>query len=305
VSIGQNCSTCSRPAKWTTIAGTVQCETVNGINTGIQLQQEQDTASCSSTSGQTRWVVIGQNCTACARPAKWTATGNLRCVTDGSDNNTGYQERQETDTASCSGTTGQTRWVLIGQNCTACSRPAKWRPDFVYRCAKDGNGNNTGYQEQQQTDTASCSSTSGQTRWVNIGLNCSTCASQPANWVPTNVYRCQTAHHPPYPLTGYLERKEINTATCSGEDSVRWVTTTLDCNACAGGTNCPTCDVSSCNGVNKKCINGNCETGVLICFSSQWDTSMGEYLNYYRYEFSDGSSSGTYWNYEPYPCALP
>lgn len=353
VSTGLNCAACARPAKWTAITGTVQCETVNGINTGVQLQQEQDTASCSSTSGQTRWIAIGQNCTACARPAKWTATGNFRCVTDGSGSNTGYQEREETDTASCSSTAGQTRWVLIGQNCTACSRPAKWINTGSADCEKDANGINTGYLLQQQTDTASCSSTSGTTRivrtqnctacsrpakWINTGSaacekdangintgyllqeqtdtafcsptygstrtertqNCTTCA-KPQNWQFTGAKQCEIIFNgKDVVYTGYELWEERNMEPCSpGYNSTRWEYKVYNPSACAN------CDASTCSGINKKCIGGTCETGILVCIGSQWDTSMGEYLNTYHYEFSDESWSESFWNYEPNPCSLP
>jgi len=43
------------------------------------------------------------------------------------------------------------------------------------RCQLDGNGQNTGYQEQQQQDVNACSGSFGQTQWVSIGYNTSAC----------------------------------------------------------------------------------------------------------------------------------
>ena len=55
--------------------------------------------------------------------AAWTATGNVRCVTN-SNNNTGYQEREERDTNPYSTTFNQTQWIANGYNLTACPLPA-------------------------------------------------------------------------------------------------------------------------------------------------------------------------------------
>lgn len=58
------------------------------------------------------------DCTINTTPS-WSATGNLRCVTS-SGNNTGYQEREETDINIYSPTYGQKQWVSNGYNTTAC-----------------------------------------------------------------------------------------------------------------------------------------------------------------------------------------
>jgi YD repeat-containing protein len=62
------------------------------------------------------------DCTVNTDP-NWTATGNLRCETNGSGN-TGYQEREEVDQNPNSATSNQTRWVINGYNTTACPLPA-------------------------------------------------------------------------------------------------------------------------------------------------------------------------------------
>ncbi|MBO9657862.1 MAG: RHS repeat protein [Chitinophagaceae bacterium] len=50
----------------------------------------------------------------------WTATGNLRCVKDASNANTGEQEREERDNNPYSSTYNQLHWVTNGTNTTSC-----------------------------------------------------------------------------------------------------------------------------------------------------------------------------------------
>lgn len=53
----------------------------------------------------------------------WQNTNNLRCQTDSYGENTGYQEQEQQDINNCSPTSNQTRWILAGQNTTACPLP--------------------------------------------------------------------------------------------------------------------------------------------------------------------------------------
>ena len=62
---------------------------------------------------------------------------------------------------------------------------AGYDPDWqdIYlslRCEKDGNDQNTGYQEQEQRDNNPCSATYQQTRWVLAGSNTTACPMPPA-----------------------------------------------------------------------------------------------------------------------------
>jgi hypothetical protein len=49
-----------------------------------------------------------------------------------------------------------------------------------------------------------------------------------------------------------------------------------------------------CTGVNKKLINGVCETGVQVWTRSEWDSVNHWYRCYYIYRWSDGSESQEY-----------
>jgi hypothetical protein len=278
--IGQNCTTCARPAKWINV-GTPECETDANGNTGYLLQQQTDTAACSLTSGGTRTERTA-NCTTCARPAKWINIGTPSCEKDG-DDNTGYLLQQQTDTAVCSLTSGGTRTERT-PNCTTCARPAKWIWIGSPRCQTDGGGNNTGYLEQQRTDTAVCSRSSGVTEWVRQEENCITCPYRPQNWQRTDSSYCEIIfenHQTIY--TGYRIYEERNVEPCSqGYLSTRYIDKVSD-------ATCLPC--YNCTADDKKCINDNCETGLRECFSSVFNTARQKWHNCFHYRFSDSSVS--------------
>jgi hypothetical protein len=63
-----------------------------------------------------------ENCTI-NTTAQWLPTGNYRCVLDGNNQNTGYQEREERDNNPNSATYNQLRWIDNGYNASACPPP--------------------------------------------------------------------------------------------------------------------------------------------------------------------------------------
>jgi hypothetical protein len=280
----QGCTTTN--ADWQNTSTPLRCKTVGGINTGEQEQEQKDMNLCSSTYNTIRWVVVNTNCTVCAKPANWQSTGNYRCVQSGGVN-TGQQEREERDNESCSSTYNQTRWVSNGTNCSSCPKPANWQSTGNYRCVQNG-GVNTGQQEREERDNENCSSTYNQTRWVSNGTNCSSCP-KPANWQSTGNYRCLQSGGV---NTGYQEREERDNESCSSTyNQIRWVSNGYNTVACPLA--CPNCTQS-----NQKCINGVCETGTKICISSYFDYSIWMYVNTYYYEWSDGSSSPSFNEYD-------
>jgi len=183
VSNGTNCTSCPKPASWQS-TGNYRCvKDASNANTGTQEREETDIESCSSTYNQLRWVSNGTNCASCPKPQQWQATGNYRCVKDANGNNTGAQEREERNVESCSVDYNTLRWVSNGTSCSSCPKPANWQATGNYRCVKDANNNNTGYQEREEKDMESCSSTYTQLRWVNNGYNATSCPvpCSPAN----------------------------------------------------------------------------------------------------------------------------
>ncbi|MBO9592563.1 MAG: hypothetical protein J7599_06595 [Niabella sp.] len=242
INMGSNTSTCPLPnngAQWVATGNTRCVKDGGNNNTGSQEREERDNNATSGTYNQTRWVNTDTNTTACPLPSgtspDWQATGNTRCVKDGSNNNTGTQEREERDQNTSSATYNQTRWVSTGTNTTACPLPnsgANWQATGTTRCVKDGSNNNTGYQEREERDNNTTSSTYNQTRWVSTGENTTACplpATAP-NWQPTGAIRCEAVDNI---NTGNQERKEVDMNTASTTYmQERWVSTGANATAC-------------------------------------------------------------------------
>jgi hypothetical protein len=122
VSVGTNCVSCPKPQVWQA-TGNYRCVTSSWVNTGGVEREERNVEGCSMGYNDTRWVWNGTDCATCPKPQLWQATGNYRCVVDGSNNNTGAQEREERNVESCSWGVNNTRWVSNGQNTGACPLP--------------------------------------------------------------------------------------------------------------------------------------------------------------------------------------
>lgn len=118
----------------------------------------------------------------------------------------------------------------------------EWIFSGNYRCVKNGSNQNTGYQEKEEIDINLYSHTYNQTRWVDNGYNITAC---------------------PLP---------------------------------------PSCSPSNCTGVNKKCVNNNCETGIRVNTDSYYDSGMNKWACVYHYEWSDGSWSQNYIQYSNFAC---
>ncbi len=113
------------------------CKSNNNYVTGVYKQEQIDNNIQSPSYNQKRWVDIYSNSCVSASP-DWVPTGNLRCVMISSQN-TGEQEREELYVNPCKnpaglsvnwGNSGQIkRWVNIGQNLSACPKPALYNSD--------------------------------------------------------------------------------------------------------------------------------------------------------------------------------
>jgi hypothetical protein len=104
------------------------CPQNTNYTINVQQQQEKDNNINSTSYGDTRWVdmnVAGN----CYITPDWQYTTNYRCVTvDGQI--TGEQQREQTDVNPCSNY-GQTRWVSVGTNTTACKPPTVFNSQDV------------------------------------------------------------------------------------------------------------------------------------------------------------------------------
>lgn len=97
------------------------CPQNSNYFTTLQQREERDNNPNSDTYGNVRWV-DGEVSGTCAVPPDWQNTGNTRCVTV-NNQNTGEQQREQSDVNPCSATQGQARWVSAGTNTTACPLP--------------------------------------------------------------------------------------------------------------------------------------------------------------------------------------
>lgn len=169
--------------------------------------------------------------------AQWQATGNVRCVKDAGNNNTGEQEREEKDLNPASGTYNTLRWVSNGLVCSACVAPSNWVNTGNTKCEiyeELGDGiTYTGNLLQEQKDMSACSQSPGQTRWVSAGCSAS---CMPADmWTATGTKRC--VKDASGVNTGEQEREEKNMNPCSsGYLTPRWVSLGYVCAECAATT---------------------------------------------------------------------
>jgi hypothetical protein len=97
------------------------CPQNSNYYTTVQQREEKDNNAFSETYGSTRWIDLGVT-GACVIQPDWQFTANTRCVVV-NNQNTGEQEREQTDANPCSSGYGQTRWVSVGTNTTACPLP--------------------------------------------------------------------------------------------------------------------------------------------------------------------------------------
>ena len=107
------------------------CPQNSNYITNIMQQEERDNNPNSSTYGNTRWTDAGYSSNCIIQP-DWQNTANTRCVTT-NNQNTGEQERQQTDANPCSSSYGQTRWVSAGTNTAACPLPPAFRSAAINR----------------------------------------------------------------------------------------------------------------------------------------------------------------------------
>lgn len=93
------------------------CPQNSNFFTNIIQNEERDVNGESSTYNNTRWVDAGTT-TNCVLPS-WQNTTTFRCLLAGGTN-TGEREVQQMDMNPCSPTYGNTQWVSVGMNTTAC-----------------------------------------------------------------------------------------------------------------------------------------------------------------------------------------
>lgn len=141
--------------------------------------------------------------------------------------------------------------------------------------------------QNERRDMNPNSPTYSQASWVDAGSSPS-CIT--AVWVATATpIRCVKDGN--NQNTGNIEREEMDINPCSATLNQRkWVFAEHNPAICPLPV---VCNTSNCSGIDKRCVNGACETGVLVVDTYERD-EMGRCLKYYHYEWSDSSQSGQY-----------
>lgn len=102
--------------------------------------------------------------------------------------------------------------------------------------------------------------------------------------------------------TGWQEVQTKDMNPCSPTYLVITTGTYWNTNACPlppGPPDPPTnCNENNCNGEGYKCVNDQCEQGYKVITDCFWISSLGQYECIYHYEFSDGSWSQSYTEYQ-------
>ena len=121
----ENCGVNSTP-RWepTGITRCKPCLANTNYITNMLQRQEKDNNINSDSHGDTRWMDTELSGNCYIQP-DWQFTANTRCVTIGGQI-TGEQEREQKDVNPCS-ILGQTRWISVGTNTTACTPPSVFK----------------------------------------------------------------------------------------------------------------------------------------------------------------------------------
>ena len=164
------------------------------------------------------------------------------------------------------------------------------------------------------------SSTYNQTQWVDAGEDAG-CGGNPCpkykitvpNNIATNLYVAYTVCDattltvvPFSSLIGQTNGVAIDYEICSetyptfryGATGATLESLPVEIWEIAGGCTVTPPGCGPCTGDDKKCINGVCETGTKVYTQSYVD-EFGQGVCVYRYKFSDGSRSESYYEYNP------
>ena len=172
------------------------------------------------------------------------------------------------------------------ENCSGISSNPVWEPTGEVRCKACFSGSSyiSDIQERLERDVNPSSATYNTYRWVDNGKSTS-CVPQ-AVWQTIST-TCELANGQ---NTGnqIVVSKDIN--PCSPTFNQTTTSIVQNQSACPP----PGCNSSNCNGPDKKCVNGNCETGIKVYTSSEYNFQTGMYDCTYHYEWSDNSWSQDY-----------
>lgn len=174
----------------------------------------------------------------------------------------------------------QTRWVATAEvRCKACSSNLSF---------------SSMEQERREVDMNAASATYNLERWVNTGMS-SNC-EQIGVWVNSTYCQQENGQN-----TGNLVTTQTDVNPCSPTYN-----TTRTVSILSNQSSCPPPGCSECvsGGLDKKCINGNCESGFKVYTASTYNPSTGMYDCTFHYEWSDGTWSPNYIESTPFECPV-
>jgi len=96
------------------------CPANSSYISNILQREEKDNNTSSASYNTLRWTDIGISSSCVVNPSWQNTSTPVRCQKNSSATNTGDQEQEQTDVSPCSATYGQTQWVVIATNTTAC-----------------------------------------------------------------------------------------------------------------------------------------------------------------------------------------
>ncbi len=175
------------------------------------------------------------------------------------------------------------------------SGAAQWIATGATRCKPCPQNNNyiSNILQQEEKDNNPQSASYNTLRWTDIGIS-NVCVSV-ADWQNSSLaIRCRVSDISGQ-NTGEQEQQQIDMNPCSSTyGQTRWVVVGINYSICPLPAGCSS---TNCTGVDKKCINNNCETGSKVYTGSYFDKKTGQWMCIYHYHWSDGSNSVDY--YEP------
>jgi YD repeat-containing protein len=97
----------------------------------------------------------------------------------------------------------------------------------------------------------------------------------------------------------------VSTADQTDANNKAWDDIILNGQAYAnalGSCGSATCSPANCSGIDKKCVNNICETGIKVYTDFYEDPRSGDWVCTYHYEWSDGAWSQDYYEISPVSC---
>jgi YD repeat-containing protein len=173
-------------------------------------------------------------------------------------------------------------WQITGNTrCKPCPANSSYSTNILQNESKDMNPNSPTYNQVQ---------------WIDAGTN-NNCGT--AVWQNQGLPFCETSNGQ---NTGNQLQLQKDLNPCSGTYN-QYQTILLGYNP----TICPlpsSCNTSNCNGEGYKCVYGACEFGYRINTDSYYDIESGMIICVYHYEWSDGTWSNNFYEYNFGYCPL-